>query len=136
MDLMAARFNNPGHPYPEMCVAGLGHLWVGPKRNDFAEPLIQAAQKHLKKHNLPCERGDGINYIRNLVRRSDWGALEQRDEEGQQLAAPVVATAVDSTFQQPVQPKAADEMSPEELAARKAAIALARQKLTQNQEGI
>jgi hypothetical protein len=70
------------HKYPELVQQGLGHLWVGPGFNDFAPQLIAGAVKFLKKRELPCERGDAINAIRNKVRGHDWGYLEQRFEEG------------------------------------------------------
>jgi hypothetical protein len=69
--------------YPELDREGLAHLWRGPGRNDFAEPLVLATQKHLRKRDLPAERGDAINAIRNKILSRDWGWLEQRWQEGE-----------------------------------------------------
>lgn len=80
------RFRYPGHLYPQLCQEGLGHIWVGPKRNDFAAPIVLAVRKHLEKHDLPSGRGDAINCIRNKILVGDYGWLEQRDEEGQVIS--------------------------------------------------
>lgn len=124
-DPMAARFNNPGHPYPYLCGAGLGHLWVGPRRNDFDPALIKTVQKHLEKFKLPHEPGDAINAIRNRILKGDWGWLEQREDEA--LAKPVVTVAEPET--KPAMPKRLSEMSPEERAEHEAAIERAKENL-------
>ena len=80
IDPMKAQFQR--HRYPVLVSEGLGHLWVGPGRNDFADRLVMTTQKFLKKRELPCEKGDAINAIRNKVLVQDWGWLEQRWEEG------------------------------------------------------
>lgn len=125
MDPTTARFKFPGHPYPDMCCNGLAHLWVGPRRNDFHPDLIKAVQKHLKKHNLPGERGDAINAIRNRIIQADWGWLEQREDESKPQATD------NTTPNAPLPPieKAWHELTPEEQKQRRDAIAQAREKL-------
>jgi hypothetical protein len=80
IDRQAAQFQR--HKYPELVAQGLGHLWVGPGFNDFAEPLIRGTQKFLRKHDLPAEKGDAINAARSKIYQGQWGYLEQRFEEG------------------------------------------------------
>ena len=87
-DPMAARYATTGqrqHRYPDLVAVGLGHLWVGPGFNDFAPALIEGTQKFLIKRDLPSGRGDAINAARNKVLAHDWGYLEQRHDEGQEL---------------------------------------------------
>lgn len=86
IDRQAAQFQR--HKYPELVTQGLGHLWVGPGFNDFAEPLIRGTQKFLRKHDLPAEKGDAINAARSKIYQGQWGYLEQRFEEGQAPPSP------------------------------------------------
>jgi hypothetical protein len=122
-DLTRIRFENPGHPYPQLIAENLGHLWVGPRRNDFAPALIKAVQAHLDKYNLPKRQGDAINAIRNRVLQGDWGWLEQRDDESKALAQ---AQTEQATLEAEHE-KAWHELTPDEQAARVAAIQRAKQ---------
>jgi len=70
------------HLYPALVAAGMGHLWHGPGPNSFDPQLIEGARLHLKKWQLPCERGDALNTIRNKIRQEDWGWLELTHEAG------------------------------------------------------
>lgn len=126
-DIVAARFNNPGHAYPEMVQAGLAELWVGPKRNDFHPRLILAVCKHLEKHERPHERGDAINATRNRVLQADWGWLEQRWEEAEAFREKMIATGFPAEPPPlPPCPRLFSEMTPEEQQAAREAIERAR----------
>lgn len=83
IDTQAMQMGSGGHKYPELVQAGLGDLWTGPNFNDFDRRLVEAAQKFLKKHELPSDYGDGLNAVRNKVRQRDFGWLEQRWSESQ-----------------------------------------------------
>jgi hypothetical protein len=64
------------HPYPDLVSAGLGDIWVGPKRTDFSADVVASAQRHLKKHDRPAEVGDAKGFISNLIKQGDWAKLE------------------------------------------------------------
>lgn len=128
VDPMGDRFRAKGHPYPSLVREGLEALWVGPKRNDFAAPLVVGTRKHLQKHNLPHERGDAINAIRNRILQGDWGWLEQRQEEGEALAA-AASRPIEPNPVQANAPKLLTEMTEEERAEAAAAIQKAKQSL-------
>ncbi|MBE9102788.1 hypothetical protein [Vacuolonema iberomarrocanum] len=81
-ELQNARFENPGHPYPELICAGLKELWVGPRYSDFDPRLMAAVGRHLGKHKLPKARADQLHWINNRIRGADWTALEIAWEEG------------------------------------------------------
>lgn len=90
-ELQNARFENPGHPYPELICARLKDLWKGPRRTDFDPRLMAAVGRHLGKHNLPREKGDQVRWINNRIKEGDWTALEIAWDEG--LAAAEAAKA-------------------------------------------
>jgi hypothetical protein len=125
-DPLADRFRAKGHPYPELVRELLQAIWVGPKRNDFAAPIIMAARKHLEKHDLPHERGDAINAIRNRILQRDWGWLEQRQEEGEALSA-AASRPIEPNLVQANAPQLLSEMTDDERAASLAAIQEAKQ---------
>lgn len=137
-DVLAARFAHPGHPYPELCRAGLAHVWVGPRRNDFEPWILKAAVNHLKKHECPHELGDAKTYIRNAILRSDWGAIELREEEGEALARREAEKVSRSPGQHSPQPSPAGEgaipkagldLTDEERAERQRQIAEVKRRL-------
>lgn len=80
-----ARAKNPTHPYPDMVLQGYGDWWVGPKRTDFCEELIEGAIAHLKDFEKPHDRIQATNHINNLVKVADWTALELRFERGSEV---------------------------------------------------
>lgn len=85
-DPMAARFGvAAGHKFPELVAAGLGHLWQGPKLNDWHPHLLEGIRKHLKGMEKPSHKGACCDYIRNRLYQgaAGLGALELRFEEGE-----------------------------------------------------
>ncbi|MEO1208269.1 MAG: hypothetical protein AAFX78_01885 [Cyanobacteria bacterium J06638_20] len=81
-ELQNARFTNPGHPYPALCVAGLGHLWVGPRRTDWDPAFLAAVGRHLGKYNLPKARGDQLRCVSSKLMDANWLWFETLEEEG------------------------------------------------------
>lgn len=131
-DLTAAAFRNPGHKYPAMCEAELGHLWVGPGWTDFAPELIRAVQKYLKKYNLPHEPVDAKNAIQNKIWQQNWAWLELRDQEAvaelKERAEPELQ--VESVKSE--MPKLISEMTPEDQQAAREAMERAKKNLRRN----
>jgi hypothetical protein len=135
------RFATKGHKYPTLCIAGLGHVWVGPGWTDFLPELIEACSRYLRSIEKPCERGNGINYLKNLIRSEDWAAIELRLESMDEYL--IKRQKNQSTVNHPVKPpegfegnpgtyryhsdrnapKAFVDMTPAEQAEYKAAIA-------------
>lgn len=75
-EIQEARFKNPKHLQPVLICAGLGDIWVGPRRIDFDPRLMAVVQKHLRTHKLPSKPQDQIHWINNRIQSSDWTALE------------------------------------------------------------
>jgi hypothetical protein len=88
-DFFAERCASGGHRYPVLLRVGLGDLWVGPGWNDFDPAIERAAIAHLRKYNLPCERGDAHRYIGNQIRGEQWNKLEILRDEARTIGKPV-----------------------------------------------
>lgn len=127
-DPMAARFQSR-HPYPEMEQENLGHLWTGPRRNDFDPWLVRAVCIHLEKHKLPHGVGDAKNYIRNRILARDWAALEQREDEGIALKPGETQPLASSQEGEQTPPKAGLELTEAERQERVRVIQEAKKKL-------
>jgi hypothetical protein len=99
-----SRAQKPKHPYPDMVVAGYEDWWVGPKRTDFCEELIEGAIAHLKAHEKPHDRIQAIQHVNNLVKFNDWTALELRFEKGSEVVAAKTPQTQKVKTQKPVDP--------------------------------
>lgn len=79
------RFALP-HKYPELKEAGHADIMIGTGYLDFDPIVVEAAVRHLKKHEKPCEVGDAKRFISNRIKQLDWAAIELLKESAATIA--------------------------------------------------
>ena len=79
------RFASP-HKYPELIEAGYSDIMIGTGYLDFDPIVVEAAVRHLKKHEKPCEVGDAKRFISNRIKQLDWAAIELLKESAATIA--------------------------------------------------
>ena len=123
------RFLAPGHKRPEMVANGVGHWWIGPGLNDFAEHLIQACRNRKRKFQQSDSVGDVKTYINNMIRNGDWANFALRCDEAALLREQAVELPVVRELEPRAVGRSPFERSPAER--RESALGLARFKVAQ-----
>lgn len=140
-----ARFEASGHPWPDLVLNNLAHLWIGPRRGDFAPELILGVQSHLERCKSSATKQDAITWIVIRLGRlpsdptpATITLIEGRYEEGKEILERRAAAQPPPPPPSPAggeAPPAFAQLSPAEQQAQQAAIAAARRNLSKKLGG-